>query len=101
MRKKRSLTLVEKATILVPEFKNVEKKLSDQVTLRGQSPSTLTNYIRRIALFVIHFERLPEQVSEDEANEYLVALARDLNLLPGVVLSIWYMACGIITAYLA
>jgi integrase/recombinase XerD len=77
MRKKRSLTLVEKATILVPEFKNVEKKLSDQVTLRGQSPSTLTNYIRRIALFVIHFERLPEQVSEDEANEYLVALARD------------------------
>jgi integrase/recombinase XerD len=26
---------------------------------------------------VIHFERLPEQVSEDEANEYLVALARD------------------------
>jgi integrase/recombinase XerD len=77
MRKKRSLTLVEKATILVPEFKNVEKKLSDQVTLRGQSPSTLTNYIRRIALFVIHFGRLPELVSEDEANEYLVALARD------------------------
>jgi hypothetical protein len=35
MRKKRSF-LVEKATILVPEFKN-EKKLSDQVTLRGQS----------------------------------------------------------------
>jgi integrase/recombinase XerD len=26
---------------------------------------------------VIHFERLPEQVSEDKANEYLVALARD------------------------
>jgi len=77
MRKKKSLTLVEKATILVPEFKHVEKKLSDQVTLRGQSPSTLTNYIRRIAMFVIHFERLPEQVSEDEANEYLVALARD------------------------
>jgi integrase/recombinase XerD len=68
---------LKKATILVPEFKNVEKKLSDQVTLRGQSPSTLTNYIRRIALFVIHFERLPEQVSEDKANEYLVALARD------------------------
>ena len=26
---------------------------------------------------MIHFKRLPEQVSEDEANEYLVALARD------------------------
>jgi len=77
MRKKRSFTIVERATILVPEFQVVFKQLSDQVTLRGQSPSTLNNYIRRIALFVIHFKRLPEQVSEDEANEYLVALARD------------------------
>jgi integrase/recombinase XerD len=77
MRKKKSLTIVEHATILVPEFESVYNRLSQQVSLRGQSQSTLNNYIRRIALFVIHFERLPEQVSEDEANEYLVALARD------------------------
>jgi integrase/recombinase XerD len=55
----------------------VIKKLSNQVTLRGQSKSTLDNYTGRIALFVIHFEKLPELVSEDEINEYLVALARD------------------------
>ncbi len=77
MRKKKSFTIVEHATILVPEFQGIIKRLSDQVTLRGQSESTLNNYIRRIGLFVIHFEKLPEQVSEDEANEYLVALARD------------------------
>jgi site-specific recombinase XerD len=77
MREKKSFTIVERAIILVPEFDGVVKRLSQQVTLRGQSPSTLNNYIRRIALFVIHFERLPEQVTEDEANEYLVALARD------------------------
>lgn len=77
MRKKKSFTIVGRAIILVPEFQGVVKRLSDQVTLRGQSQSTLNNYIRRIALFVINFERLPEQVSEDEANEYLVALARD------------------------
>ncbi|MCK9453416.1 MAG: site-specific integrase [Bacteroidales bacterium] len=77
MRKKKSFTIVERTIILVPEFDGVIKRLSQQVTLRGQSPSTLNNYIRRIALFVINFERLPEQVSEDEANEYLVALARD------------------------
>jgi integrase/recombinase XerD len=77
MRKKKSLTIVEHATILVPEFESVYNRLSQQVSLRGQSQSTLNNYIRRIAMFVIHFERLPEQVSEDEANEYLVALARD------------------------
>ena len=77
MRKKKSLTIVEHATILVPEFESVYKRLSQQLSLRGKISSTLNNYIRRIALFVIHFERLPEQVSEDESNEYLVALARD------------------------
>ena len=77
MRKKISLTIVERAKIVVPEFEKVVKKLEQQVTLRGQSKSTLKNYTRRIALFSIHFERLPEQIEEDEINEYLVALARD------------------------
>ena len=77
MRKRTSPTILERAIIAVPEFENVIKKLSNQVTLRGQSKSTLDNYTRRIALFVIHFEKLPELVSEDEINEYLVALARD------------------------
>ena len=77
MRKKSESTIVERAIIAVPEFENVINKLSQQVTLRGQSKSTLTNYARRIALFVIHFKQLPEQVNEDEINEYLVALARD------------------------
>jgi site-specific recombinase XerD len=68
---------LERAIAAVPEFETVIKKLAQQVTLRGQSKSTLDNYTRRIALFVLHFNRLPEQVSEDEINEYLVALARD------------------------
>ena len=77
MSRKPGPTIVEQAIIAVPEFENVIKKISQQVTLRGQSLSTLKNYTRRIALFVIHFKQLPEQVSEDEINEYLVALARD------------------------
>ena len=77
MRRKISLTIVEQAIILVPEFDGVVRKLSNQVTLRCQSKSTLHNYIRRIALCVTHFQCLPENVSEDEINEYLVALARD------------------------
>lgn len=77
MRKKTSPTIVEQAIHTVPGFKNVVTKLEQQVTLRGQSKSTLNNYIRRIALFVIHFGTLPENVSEDEINEYLVSLARD------------------------
>lgn len=77
MIKKTLPTILERAIIVVPEFEKVLITLSQQVTLRGQSQSTLNNYSRRIALFVIHFEKLPEYVSEDEINEYLVSLARD------------------------
>lgn len=77
MRQKTSLTIVEKAIALVPEFEQAIKRIESQVTLRGQSKSTLNNYIRRIALFVLRFSQLPEQIPQDEINEYLVALARD------------------------
>lgn len=75
MKKRNEPTLVEKATQAVPGFELVFKKLSQQVTLRGQSQSTLNNYIRRIATITLHFGRLPEQISDDEINEYLCALA--------------------------
>jgi integrase/recombinase XerD len=68
-------TLVEKAISVVAGFDVVFKKLSQQVTLRGQSQSTLNNYIRRIAGIALHFGKLPELVSDDEINEYLCALA--------------------------
>lgn len=77
MRKKTGFTVVEQAIIVVPDFQRVVTKLEQQVTLRGQSNSTLNNYIRRIALFVIRFEKLPEYIEEEEINEYLVSLARD------------------------
>ena len=73
MRQRKSPTMLERAIAAVPEFEKVIEKLSQQVTLRGQSKSTMRNYTNRIALFVIHFERLPEHVSEDEINKYLVA----------------------------
>jgi len=77
MRKKSGFTIVEQAIVLVPEFEKVVRKLEQQVTLRGQSKSTLNNYIRRIALFVIRFGKLPEQIDAEEINDYLAALARD------------------------
>ncbi len=77
MRKKSGFTIVEQAIVLVPDFEKVVHKLEQQVTLRGQSESTLKNYIRRIALFVVHFGKLSEQIDPEEINEYLVSLARD------------------------
>ena len=60
MRRKSGFTIVEQAIALVPEFKKVTKRMEEQVVLRGQSISTLSNYIRRIAAFVVHFGKLPE-----------------------------------------
>ena len=77
MRKKSGFTIVEQAIVLVPEFEKVVRRLEQQVTLRGQSKSTLNNYIRRIALFVVHFGKLPEQIDPEEINEHLAVLARD------------------------
>lgn len=77
MRQKKGLNVVERAIIAVSGFEAVVKKLEQQVTLRGQSMSTLRNYINRVARISLHFGRLPENISEDEINEYLVGLARD------------------------
>lgn len=77
MRKKIGLTIVEQAMIAVSGFEKVALQLEQQVELRGQSLSTLKNYIRRVAQITLHFNRLPELIDEDEINEYLVGLARD------------------------
>ena len=77
MRKKTGLTIVERAIIAVPGFEKAAKKLEQQVILRGQSESTLKNYIRRIAAISLHFKRLPQHIEEEEINQYLVALALD------------------------
>jgi site-specific recombinase XerD len=77
MRKKSGFTVMERAVELVPEFETVIRKMEHQVALRGQSKSTLNNYIRRIWMFVIHFGKLPEQIDPEEINEYLAGLARD------------------------
>lgn len=75
MRKRVESTIIEKAIQIVDGFEKVYKTLQQQVTLRGQSQSTLENYIRRIALISLHYQRLPELVSDDEINEYLTSLA--------------------------
>ena len=68
-------TIVEKAIQTIDGFAKVYKALQQQIVLRGQSKSTLENYIRRIALISLHYGRLPEDITEEEINEYLAALA--------------------------
>jgi integrase/recombinase XerD len=75
MRNRTEPNTVEKAVRCIDGFQKVYQSLQQQVALRGQSSSTLNNYIHRTALVALHFGKLPELVSDDEINEYLCSLA--------------------------
>ena len=76
MRKERS-KIVDNAIRTVEGFEKVFKVIHQNTVLKGQSKSTFHNYLRRIALISLHFDRLPENISDDEINEYLTGLALD------------------------
>jgi integrase/recombinase XerD len=73
--KKTGPTIIEQAILTIEGFEKVYKTMQQQTLLRGQSKSTLENYTRRIALISLHFGRLPQDIPEEEINEYLAALA--------------------------
>ena len=75
MKTKTEFTILERAIATVQGFEGVYKTLQQNITLRGQSQSTLHNYTRQISLVSLHFNRLPELVTEQELNEYLANLA--------------------------
>ena len=77
MKKREGPTTLENAFTTVEGFEKVYKTMQQQTLLRGQSKSTLENYTRRIALISLHFGRLPQDIPEEEINEYLAALAAD------------------------
>lgn len=76
MRKERA-KIVDNAIQSVEGFGKVFKVIHQNTVLKGQSKSTFHNYLRRIALISLHFDRLPENISDDEINEYLTGLALD------------------------
>jgi len=68
-------SIVEKALQTVEGFENVYNVLHQNTILQGKSQSTFENYIRRITRISLHFNKLPEHISDDEINEYLTAMA--------------------------
>jgi len=66
MKQKSEFTILERAIQTVDGFSRVFNTLQQQIILRGQSPSTLNNYIRQVASISLHFGQLPELISEEE-----------------------------------
>ncbi|MBU0614258.1 hypothetical protein KJ766_03190 [Patescibacteria group bacterium] len=65
MKKRIEPTMVEKAIQTIEGFEKVYKTLQQQTVLRGQSQSTLSNYIRRIAditttMIYLHIAQCPD-----------------------------------------
>ncbi len=75
MKQKSEFSILSRAIQSVDGFSRVYETLRQQTALRGQSESTLENYMHRIALVSLHFNRLPEHITEDELTEYLTGLA--------------------------
>lgn len=75
MKQKSEFSIIGQALLIIPGFDCVYQKLEQQVVLRGQAKSTFENYIHRIAQVCLHFNCLPEEVIEDELNDYLAGLA--------------------------
>lgn len=77
--RKKSLTMVEEAIAQVKGFKELYQEFEDKVLVSGNSSSALRNYSRKVAEVCLHFDRLPQDISEKELNKYLADLARQSN----------------------
>ena len=75
MKSTNDFTVIGRAMATVAGFDRVYRTLEQQVVLRGQAKSTFENYIHRIAQVSLHFNRLPEEVSAEELNDFLASLA--------------------------
>jgi len=69
------LTIVQSALETISGFEQVFKVIKQNTVLQGKSLSTFTNYIRRIAIISLHFDKLPEDISDDQLKDYLTGLA--------------------------
>jgi site-specific recombinase XerD len=77
--RKKSLTMVEEAILQVKGFKELYQAFEDKIVTLDHSSSALKNYSRKVAEVCLHFDKLPQDISEKEMNKYLADLARQTD----------------------
>lgn len=75
MKQKSESSVIGRALARVAGFDRVYRSMSQQIVLRGQTKSTFENYIHRIAQVSLHFNCLPQDISEEALKDYLATLA--------------------------
>lgn len=77
MKTKSKSTTYDRALQEVAGFSSVFNVMREQTAIGGRTESTFYNYLHRIALVSLHFNRLPEFISDAELTAYLTTLALD------------------------
>jgi site-specific recombinase XerD len=75
--RKKSFTMVVRAIAQVKGFDELYQEFEDKILISGKSSSALENYSRKVAEVCLHFDRLPQHISEKDLNKYLADLARE------------------------
>ncbi len=73
--------MVEEAILQVKGFKELDQAFEDMIVTLDHSSSALKNYSRKVAEVCLHFDKLPQDISEKEMNKYLADLARQTDSL--------------------
>ena len=55
-------------------FKNRIQSLKTWMVINDLSPNTMVNYIRKISDLSLYFNKLPEQIKEEEISRYFEKL---------------------------
>lgn len=77
--RKKSSKMLNEAIAQVSGFKELYQEFENKVLVSGHSPSALSNYARKVAEVCLHFDKLPQDISEKDMNKYLADLARQTH----------------------
>jgi len=77
---KRTCPILKEACENIEGFQKVVDAMEEKMILADLSPSTTANYNRSLAHLSLFFNKLPQDISENEVNQYLVNLARKPNV---------------------
>lgn len=69
--------MVGRALAYVRGFQELYQNFEDNILISGQSSSALENYALKVAEVCLHFDRLPQEISEKDLNKYLADMARE------------------------
>ena len=77
IKKKHALTVAQKACKEIKGFEALYHSLERKMILNGYSESTFKNYARSIAFLTLRTGKLPQKISDNEIEDYLMKLSKE------------------------